>query len=224
MEQTIFNKNTMNVLVDANEGILEFMKLKTRTLNIGLARYKNPEDFLSDLNRPIINESMEFYFSKYFGFGRGITGKDLAKAVKTRFPNAKVYLVTKCSEAGLEKELAEGLIDLVIPKMIFLKEPYDMDQLSDMQLNRLLDLGELLKNETSFGPINPSRDYWLSRVNSVRALDRAWTPEKPISRMYTVVPPQPIMTTESKSWLSSVFESFKSWINPGSKQAVPVRK
>ncbi len=130
---SIFDEKALNVVVDVDNCITDYLKLKTKSRYIygggKIECYNRPETFLENLNR--FPASTNFFFGCFFGPRAKLEGIDLAKAVKDRNKNSPVIIVTTVSEDHFTDALKKRIVDIVFPKEIYFTEPHDNGQLTD---------------------------------------------------------------------------------------------
>ncbi len=172
---SIFDEKALNVVVDANEVVMDVLKLKTQSRYVygggKLKCYTNPHAFLSDL--PKLPVSANFFFGTFYGAGSKLTGADLAEAVKSRDRSSPVFVVT--TELDVQKIVEArrlGIVDAIFPKEIYFTEPHDNGQLTHEENKEFFSLMKIVSPDSDFKQVyaflKKKRGQHLDEISRVR--------------------------------------------------------
>jgi hypothetical protein len=135
---SIFDQSKLNVIVETDGSLRQclFFKLKSRALRTEFFGSTTNIFDLSDPSIPFLkaiesfDENTDFYFSMRFGPGSEHTGIDLARMTRSRFPNAKIYLVTSYPKEDYIDEYLAGVFNEMYEKAAYFEEPYIPENLT----------------------------------------------------------------------------------------------
>jgi hypothetical protein len=166
MQDSIFIKPGKNVLVDTNPVIMDFLKLKAKSLGVDLVTYEEPDDFLKDIGR--YDKDTAYFFGYRFG-PFNIDGVQMAERVRRLNEHTKIVLITIFPRSDFKKPLEENMIDEVLDKGVLLGEPVNLSALTPYEMkDYYADLGVLVGHYDFFEPKTYRRMVELSRLRIAR--------------------------------------------------------
>jgi hypothetical protein len=200
MTDTIFNPLGLNVIVDTKPAFCKLLTCAAKSKGIDLVAYSSPVAFQKDLH--LFKDGTTFFFGQVF-YNHSLSGTDLAQLVKTTL-SCRVFLVTVLNRTDFHSSVSAGHIDLVLPKNMYLTEPFEETLMTIGDRNYVeRELAISFLRSLDSEELSKTRKFWLSWMRQVQPsrISIAIAEPKPvtINTAEKSVPNKQVLTTANKS-------------------------